>query len=47
MTEAFDWPRFGGTLTGSIPEVQSTEDLLRTRGEIQAELFGGHGHRQA
>ena len=26
-----------------IPEVQSTEDLLRTRGEIQAELFGGHG----
>lgn len=43
LTEAFGWPPFVGTVTGSIPEVQSTEDLLRTRGEIQAELFGGHG----
>ena len=43
LTEAFAWPRFVGTITGSIPEVQSTEELLRTRGEILAELFGGHG----
>jgi len=42
MTEALQWPHFDGTITGSIPEVQSTEDLLHTRGEIQAELFGGH-----
>ncbi|MEA2658834.1 MAG: hypothetical protein QOF64_1430, partial [Candidatus Binatota bacterium] len=42
MTDALQWPHFDGTITGSIPEVQSTEDLLRTRGEIQAELFGGH-----
>ena len=36
-----DWPRFSGTMTGSIPEVQSTGTTLRTGGEIQAEVFGG------
>ena len=41
LTQALNWPRFSGTLTGSIPEVQSAENLLRTRGEILAELFGG------
>jgi hypothetical protein len=41
LTEAFDWPRFSGQLNGAIPEVQSAGDTLRTRGEIQAELFGG------
>jgi hypothetical protein len=41
LTQAMSWPRFSGTLSGSIPEVQSAENLLLTRGEIQAELFGG------
>ncbi|MGH7875256.1 MAG: AsmA family protein, partial [Candidatus Binatia bacterium] len=41
MTAALDWPRFSGTLTGSIPEVQSLDNALRTKGEIHAELFGG------
>lgn len=41
LTQAFDWPRFSGTLTGSIPEVQSADNALRTQGEIQVELFGG------
>ena len=41
LTEAMNWPRFSGTLTGSIPQVQSVENTLSTRGEIQAELFGG------
>lgn len=41
LTQAMNWPRFSGMLTGSIPAVQSTKDILRTRGEIQAELFGG------
>lgn len=41
LTEAMNWTRFSGTLTGSIPEVQSVGTTLRTRGEIQAELFGG------
>jgi hypothetical protein len=41
FTEALAWPRFSGTLTGSIPEVQSTADSLKTNGGLQAELFGG------
>ncbi|HEX6769950.1 MAG TPA: hypothetical protein VF208_11415, partial [Candidatus Binatia bacterium] len=41
VTEAFDWPRFSGQLNGAIPEVESAGDTLRTRGEIQVELFGG------
>ncbi|HEY3169066.1 MAG TPA: hypothetical protein VGK57_17665, partial [Candidatus Binatia bacterium] len=41
VTEALNWHRFSGTLTGSIPKVQSTGKLLQTRGDIQAELFGG------
>jgi hypothetical protein len=41
LTEAMNWPRFSGTLTGSIPEVQSIGTTLRTGGEIQAEVFGG------
>jgi hypothetical protein len=41
LTEALNWHRFSGTLTGSIPKVQSTGNLLQTRGDIQAEVFGG------
>jgi hypothetical protein len=41
LTEALDWHPFSGTLTGSIPKVQSTGSLLQTRGEIQAQVFGG------
>jgi hypothetical protein len=41
LTEALNWHPFSGTLTGSIPKVQSTASLLQTRGEIQAQVFGG------
>ncbi|MGE5217581.1 MAG: hypothetical protein ACM3SP_11325 [Chloroflexota bacterium] len=41
LTQALKWPRFGGTLTGSIPEVQSIGNTLKTNGEIEAEIFGG------
>ena len=41
LTEAMKWHPFAGTLTCSIPEVQSAGNLLRTSGEIQAEVFGG------
>jgi hypothetical protein len=41
LTQALGWPRFSGTLTGTIPEVQSSDNILRANGEIQAELFGG------
>jgi hypothetical protein len=41
LTEALSWHPFTGTLTGSTPQVQSEENLLRTSGEIQAQIFGG------
>lgn len=41
LTQALDWPRFNGTMTGSIPQVRSVGNTLNTNGEIQAELFGG------
>jgi hypothetical protein len=41
LTEALNWHPFSGTLTGSIPKVQSTGSLLQTHGDIQAEVFGG------
>jgi len=41
VTEALSWHRFSGTLTGSIPNVRSTANLLQTQGDIQAEVFGG------
>jgi len=41
LTPALGWPAFGGTLSGSIPEVQSSGGALRTSGEIRAAVFGG------
>lgn len=41
LTVAFGWPRFSGTLSGATPEVQTIGNVLRTKGEIAAELFGG------
>ena len=41
LTPALGWPPFSGTLSGSIPQVQSSTDALRTDGEIRAAVFGG------
>ncbi|HET8563781.1 MAG TPA: hypothetical protein VFM35_07920, partial [Candidatus Binatia bacterium] len=41
LTEALGWYRFGGTMTGSIPRVESVENSLRSQGEIQLAVFGG------
>jgi hypothetical protein len=41
LTEAFGWYRFGGTLSGSIPKMELTDDVLRSQGQIQIEVFGG------
>jgi hypothetical protein len=41
LTENFGWYRFGGTLTGSIPQVESTETSLRSQGDIRVNVFGG------
>ena len=42
LTEALDWPLFSGTLTGSIPQVETKDGVLKTSGEIDVEIFGGH-----
>ncbi|HEU4340851.1 MAG TPA: hypothetical protein VFU31_04710 [Candidatus Binatia bacterium] len=41
LTEDLGWYRFAGTLSGSIPNVESTGSVLRTQGEMQMEVFGG------
>jgi hypothetical protein len=42
LTEALGWYRFGGSLSGSIPKIEMIGNVLRSEGEIQIELFGGH-----
>jgi len=41
LTEALGWYRFGGTLSGSIPKMELTGNVLRSEGQIQIEVFGG------
>lgn len=42
LTEALGWYRFGGTLSGSIPKIEWASSSLRTQGQIQIDVFGGH-----
>jgi hypothetical protein len=41
LTENLGWHRFGGILAGSIPQVEWTENSLRSQGEIAISVFGG------
>ncbi len=41
LTEALGWPRFGGTLSGSIPKIEWGSGSLRSEGKIQVAVFGG------
>ena len=41
LTEALGWYRFGGTLSGSIPRIELTGNVLRSEGQIRIEVFGG------
>lgn len=41
LTEALGWYRFGGTISGSIPQVQSVGDSLQTKGDLTLGVFGG------
>jgi hypothetical protein len=41
LTDALGWPRFSGTLSGTIPQIRSTGDTLRSEGQVHADLFGG------
>ncbi|MBI2357637.1 MAG: hypothetical protein HYV04_01755, partial [Deltaproteobacteria bacterium] len=41
LTEALGWYRFGGTVSGSIPEVRWVGDSLRSNGTVTLNVFGG------
>jgi hypothetical protein len=41
LTEALGWYRFGGTLSGSIPQIEWAGGSLRSQGQIQVDVFGG------
>jgi hypothetical protein len=41
LTEALGWYRFGGSLSGAIPDVQWTGDSLKSAGAIALDVFGG------
>jgi hypothetical protein len=41
LTEALGWHRFGGTLSGSIPKIELTGNVLRSVGQVRIEVFGG------
>lgn len=42
LTESLGWYRFGGTLSGSIPKVEMAANVLRSEGQIEIGVFGGH-----
>jgi hypothetical protein len=42
LTESLGWHRFGGSLSGSIPKVEMAGNVLRSEGQIEIEMFGGH-----
>jgi hypothetical protein len=42
LTESLGWYRFGGTLSGSIPKVELAGTVLRSEGQIEIGVFGGH-----
>src|SRR5262245_31667379 len=42
LTESLGWYRFGGSLSGSIPKVEMVGNVLRSEGQIEIEVFGGH-----
>jgi hypothetical protein len=42
LTESLGWYRFGGSLSGSIPKVEMAGNVLRSEGQIEIGVFGGH-----
>ncbi len=41
LTESLGWYRFGGSLSGAIPRVESVGNSLKSQGEIQLNVFDG------
>jgi len=41
LTQALNWPEFGGTLAGTIPRIEYRQGSLIMDGTLQAEVFAG------
>ncbi len=41
LTEALDWPSFGGTISGTIPGVSLEDGVLSVNGQIEFNVFDG------
>lgn len=41
LTRALDWPAFGGTLSGRIPEARYEDGVLQLDGGLQMQVFDG------
>lgn len=41
LTTSLGWHPFGGTVSGSIPNIEWTGDSLRSQGQIEVDVFGG------
>lgn len=42
LSSALDWPRFGGTLSGGIPEIELAGDAIELHGGLDLYVFDGH-----
>ncbi|MBN8726098.1 MAG: hypothetical protein J0H15_00130 [Xanthomonadales bacterium] len=42
LAEVLGWPRFGGNLSGGIPEIEFSGDRLELRGGLDLYVFDGH-----
>jgi hypothetical protein len=42
LAEVLGWPRFGGNLSGGIPELEFSGDRLELRGGLDLYVFDGH-----
>ena len=42
LSDALGWPRFGGRLSGGIPEIELVADRIELRGGLDLYLFDGH-----
>lgn len=42
LSAALGWPRFGGNLSGGIPEIEFSGDTIELRGGLDLYVFDGH-----
>ena len=41
LTDALGWHQFSGNISGTIPQIRSAGNTLRSEGQIHSDLFGG------